>query len=195
MELAKFEKVCNAVLPLLNNEEFNVQDVARILMLSYGDVYTKGSGLVSEKLVHHHKPTNSFYRKGRYTEEHFTTRTNTCRQVCYEYLEEDTDWNKIRSLLDVGRTVHYTTESENMQLRIYQQDLEKYPTWQSQYKATGIKLVEDPGMFGTRKYYYVIENVAYVGVNEAAAAIGCHPMTIKARCKKDKFDYKELAYA
>ena len=85
-----------------------------------------------------------------------------------------------------------------MQLRIYQQDLDNYPTWQSQYKAAGIKLVEDPGMFGNRTFYYIIENVAYAGINEAAAAIGCHPKTIKSRCKnkKDKFNnYQEIAYA
>jgi hypothetical protein len=197
MELIKFEKVCKAVLPLLYDEEMTVQDVGRILMLSYGDVYTKSSGLVSDKLVHHHTPTNTLFRKGKYTEEHFTTRTNTCRQVCIEYLSPNPDWDKIRSLLDMGRTVHYTTDSENMELRIYQQDLDNYPTWQSQYEAAGINLVEDPGMFGNRVYYYIIENVTYAGIDEAAAAIGCHPRTIKARCKnkKYKFDnYQEIAY-
>lgn len=197
MELTKFEKICKAVLPLLNEEEITIQDVGRVLMLSYGDVYTKSSGLVSDQLVHHHKPTDTYYRKGKYTEEHFNTRTNTCRQVCREYLTGSPDWDKIRSILDMGRTVHYTTESENMALRVYQQDLDNYSTWQSQYKAAGIKLVEDPGMFGNRKFYYIIDNVAYAEINEAAAAIGCHPRTIKARCnnKKDKFNnYQEILY-
>lgn len=193
MNVEKFTKVVYANLALLE-EGLSIQEVARILMLSYGDVKTKPSGLVSKALIHHHEPTNTYYRKGKFTEEHFVTRTNTCRQICQAYTAGGLSEELLTYLLEEGCKVHYTTEDENVRLRVYQQDLENYPTWESQYEAAGIELVEDPGMLGNVSYYYEIDGVVYRNVNEAAEGVGVHPNTIKARCFKGKDGYKEYSY-
>ena len=193
MDIEKFSKVVFANLPLLDHG-FSVQEVARILMLSYGDVKTEPSGLVSKALVNYHEPTDTYYRKGKFTEEHFITRTNTCRQICEAHLEGILTSELLYDLLDKGRKVHYTTEDDNIRLRPYQQDLDTYPTWEEQYEAAGIELVEDPGMFGNKSYYYEIDGEVYRDVNEAAAALGVHAKTIKARCFKGKEGYKEYSY-
>ena len=195
MNVERFIPIVKANLVLLD-QDYSVEEVGRILMLSYGDVDTKASGLVSENLVNHHEPTNTYYRKGKYTEEHFITRTNTCRQVCNAYLEGKLADDLLYSLLDLGRTVHYTTEDDNIKLRKYQQDVENYPTWESQYEAAGINLVEDPGMFGNSKYYYEIDGKVYKNVNEAAEGEGVITATIKNRSFNSKFpNYVELEYA
>jgi hypothetical protein len=195
MNVDRFIPIVKANLVLLD-QDYSVEEVGRILMLSYGDVDTKASGLVSENLVNHHEPTNTYYRKGKYTEEHFITRTNTCRQVCNAYLEGKLTDDLLYSLLDLGRTVHYTTEDDNIKLRKYQQDVENYPTWESQYEAAGINLVEDPGMFGNSKYYYEIDGKVYKNVNEAAEGEGVITATIKNRSFNSKFpNYVELEYA
>lgn len=195
MNVERFIPIVKANLKLLD-QGYTVEEVGRILMLSYGDVSTKASGLVSKKLVNYHAPTNQYFRKGKYTEEHFITRTYTCRQVCNAYLEGKLTDDLLCSLLDSGRKVHYTTEDDNVRLRVYQQDLENYPTWEEQYAAAGIELVEDPGMFGNSKYYYEIDGMVYKNVNEAAESIGCHPKTIKGRSNSSKFpNYVELEYA
>ena len=195
MNVDCFIPIVKANLALLD-QGYTVEEVGRILMLSYGDVDTKASGLVSENLVNHHEPTNTYYRKGKYTEEHFITRTNTCRQVCNAYLEGKLTDDLLYSLLDLGRTVHYTTEDDNIKLRKYQQDVENYPTWVEQYEAAGIELVEDPGMFGNSKYYYEIDGKVYKNVNEAADGEGVIAATIKRRSHNSKFpNYVELEYA
>jgi hypothetical protein len=195
MNVDCFIPIVKANLALLD-QGYTVEEVGRILMLSYGDVDTKASGLVSKNLVNHHEPTNTYYRKGKYTEEHFITRTNTCRQVCNAYLEGKLTDDLLYSLLDLGRTVHYTTEDDNIKLRKYQQDVENYPTWESQYEAAGINLVEDPGMFGNSKYYYEIDDKVYKNVNEAAEGEGVIAATIKNRSYNSKFpNYVELEYA
>lgn len=193
MDIDKFSKVVRANLTLLD-QGFSISEVGRILMLSYGDVKTEPSGLVSKSLINYHAPTNTYYRKGRFTEEHFITRTNTCRQICEAYVDNTLTDELLYELLDKGRKVHYTTEEDNIRLRPYQQDLETYPTWQEQYEAAGVELVEDPGMFGNKSYYYEINGNVYRDVNEAAAAIGVHARTIKARCFKGKEGYKEYSY-
>lgn len=195
MNVDLFIPIVKANLVLLD-QDYSVEEVGRILMLSYGDVDTKASGFVSKELVNYHAPTKQYFRKGKYTEEHFITRTNTCRQVCNAYLEGKLTDDFLYSLLDSGRMVHYTTEEDNVKLRVYQQDLENYPTWEEQYAAAGIELVEDPGMFGTGKYYYEIDGKVYKNVNEAAEGEGCHPRTIKGRSYNPKFpNYVELEYA
>lgn len=193
MNTLKFSKIVYCNLPLLK-QGFSVQEVARILMLSYGDVKTKPSGLVSKDLVSHHKPTNTFFRKGKYTEEHFVTRTNTCRQICELYLSNELTEEKMIELLEDGRKVHFTTEDENMRLRVYQQDLNKYPTWEEQYKAAGIELVEDPGMFGNTSFYYIIHDTVYKDAQAAASALGCAASTIVNRCKANKPGYLKVKY-
>ena len=195
MNVERFIPIVKANLVLLD-QGYSIEEVGRILMLSYGDVSTKASGLVSESLVNYHEPTNMYFRKGKYTEEHFITRTNTCRQICNAYLEGKLTDDLLYSLLDLGREVHYTTEDDNIKLRVYQQDVENYPTWKQQYSAAGINLVEDPGMFGNSKYYYKIDGNVYKNVNEAAEAKECITATIKRRCKSEKFpNYVELEYA
>jgi hypothetical protein len=195
MNVERFIPIVKANLTLLD-QGYRIEEVARILMLSYGDVKTKASGLVSKNLVSYHEPTNQYYRKGKFTEEHFITRTNTCRQICSAYLEGKLTDNFLYSLLDNGRKVHYTTEEDNVRLRVYQQDLENYPTWESQYEAAGIELVEDPGMFGNSKYYYEIDGKVYKNVNEAAEGEGVIAATIKRRSNNSKFpNYVELEYA
>lgn len=195
MNVERFIPIVKANLPLLI-EGYRIEEVARILMLSYGDVKTKSSGLVSKDLVNYHEPTNTYYRKGRFTEEHFITRTNTCRQICTLFLDGELDDDVLYSLLDEGRKVHYTTEEENVRLRVFQQDLKNYPTWKEQYNAAGIELVEDPGMFGGAKFYYKIDGDIFKGIKEAAKYIGCHEKTIKARSRSPKFEnYVEVEYA
>lgn len=188
-----FAEAVKLILPLLDRGK-TVQQVARFLMIPYGDVSTKHSGLVSKSLVSYHEPTNTYYRKGKYTGEHFITRTNTCRQICEAYVAGTLTDELLYTLLDEGRSVHYTTEDDNIRLRPYQKDLENYPTWEEQYKAAGIELVEDPGMFGNKRFYYEINGVVYRDINEAAAAIGVIPKTIKTRCFKGKEGYKEYSY-
>lgn len=195
MNVERFIPIVKANLPLLI-EGYRIEEVARILMLAYGDVKTKSSGLVSKALVNYHEPTDTYYRKGRFTEEHYITRTNTCRQICSLFLDGELDDDILYSLLDEGREVHYTTEEENILLRVFQQDLINYPTWKEQYKAAGIELVEDPGMFGGAKFYYNIDGNIYKGIQEAAKSIGCHVRTIKARSRSQKFkNYVEVEYA
>jgi len=151
---------------------------------------------VSKALVNYHAPTNQYYRKGKFTEEHFITRTSTCRAICDHYLDGSLDDDLLYYLLDHGRKVHYTTEEENVRLRVYQQDKENYPTWVEQYEAAGIELVEDPGMFGNSKYYYEIDGKVYKNVNEAAEGEGVIAATIKRRSNNSKFpNYVELEYA
>ena len=128
MNVERFIPIVKANLPLLI-EGYRIEEVARILMLSYGDVKTKSSGLVSKDLVNYHEPTNTYYRKGRFTEEHFITRTNTCRQICTLFLDGELDDDILYSLLDEGRKVHYTTEEENVRLRVFQQDLKNYASY------------------------------------------------------------------
>jgi len=195
MNVERFIPIVKANLTLLDLG-YTVEEVGRILMLSYGDVKTKASGLVSKSLVGYHEPTNQYYRKGKYTEEHFITRTNTCRQICNAYLNGELTDALLYSLLDSGRKVHYTTEDDNVRLRVYQQDLDNYPTWELQYEAAGINLVEDPGMFGNSKYYYEIDGKVYKNVNEAAEGEGVIAATIKRRSNNSKFpNYVELEYA
>ena len=195
MNVERFIPIVKANLILLN-QGYRTEEVARILMLSYGDVKTKSSGYVSKALVNYHEPTNTYYRKGKFTEEHFNTRTSTCRAICDHYLDGSLDDDLLYSLLDEGRKVHYTTEEENVRLRVYQQDKENYPTWVDQYEAAGIELVEDPGMFGGAKFYYKIDGDIFKGIKEAAKYIGCHERTIKARSRSPKFEnYVEVEYA
>ena len=195
MNVERFIPIVKANLVLLN-QGYRTEEVARILMLSYGDVKTKSSGYVSKALVNYHKPTNHYYRKGRFTEEHFNTRTSTCRAICDHYLDGSLDDDLLYSLLDEGREVHYTTEEENIILRVFQQDLVNYPTWKEQYKAAGIELVEDPGMFGNWKYYYEVDGKVYRDVNEAAKGEGVIAATIKKRSYNSKFpSYVEVEYA
>ena len=195
MDVERFIPIVKANLQLLD-EGYRIEEVARILMLAYGDVKTKSSGLVSMNLVNYHRPTDTYYRKGKFTEEHYITRTNTCRKICVYFLSGDLDYDVLYSLLDEGRKVHYTTEEENIRLRVFQQDLKNYPTWNEQYEAAGIELVDDPGMFGGAKFYYKIDGGIYKGIKEAAASIGCHERTIKARSRSHKFkNYVEVEYA
>lgn len=194
MNIERFIPIVNANLGLLD-QGYSVEEVARILMLSYGDVKTKASGLVSKALVSYHEPTKQYFRKGKFTEEHFITRTNTCRQICNAYLDIKLTDDLLYSLLDRGRMVHYTTEEDNIKLRPYQQDLDNYPTWEQQYAAANVELVEDPGMFGNTKYYYKIDGVVYKNVDEAAQAVNVIGKTVKARSKSKKFpEYQELFY-
>ena len=81
MNVDRFIPIVKANLPLLD-QGYRVEDVARILMLSYGDVKTESSGYVSKALVNYHTPTNQYYRQGKFTEEHFNNRTSTCRAIC-----------------------------------------------------------------------------------------------------------------
>jgi len=195
MNVDRFIPIVKANLVLLD-QGYRVEEVARILMLSYGDVKTESSGYVSKALVNYHAPTNQYYRKGKFTEEHFITRTSTCRAICDHYLDRSLDDDLLYYLLDHGRKVHYTTEEENVRLRVYQQDKENYPTWSDQYEAAGIELVEDPGMFGNSKYYYEIDGKVYKNVNEAAEGEGVIAATIKRRSNNSKFpNYVELEYA
>lgn len=195
MNVDRFIPIVKANLALLD-QGYTVEEVGRILMLSYGDVKTESSGYVSKALVNYHAPTNQYYRKGKFTEEHFNTRTSTCRAICEHYLDGSLDDDLLYYLLDHGRKVHYTTEEENVRLRVYQQDKEKYPTWVDQYEAAGIELVEDPGMFGNSKYYYEIDGKVYKNVNEAAEGEGVIAATIKRRSNNSKFpNYVELEYA
>jgi len=194
MNVQRFIPIVKANVALLDMG-YSVEEVGRILMLSYGDVKTKHSGLVSSSLVSYHEPTNQHFRKGKFTEEHFITRTNTCRKLCYAYLDGVLTDELMKEILDYGRQVHYTTEEENMRLRHYQ-DNPDYPTWEEQYAAAGVELVEDPGLFGNAKYYYEIDGNVYRNVNEAAEGEGVHPKTIKGRCNNDKFPtYVEMEYA
>jgi hypothetical protein len=193
MDVKRFMPIAKANLVLLD-QGYSVEEVGRILMLSYGDVKTKHSGLVSSSLVNYHEPTNQYFRKGKFTEEHFITRTNTCRKLCYAYLDGTLTDMLMEEILDYGRQVHYTTEDENMALRRYQ-DNPDYPTWEEQYAAAGVELVEDPGTFGSAKYYYEIGDKVYKNINEAADGEGVHPRTIKSRSRNDKFEtYNELEY-
>lgn len=195
MNVDRFIPIVKANLVLLD-QGYRVEEVARILMLSYGDVKTESSGYVSKALVNYHAPTNQYYRKGKFTEEHFNTRTSTCRAICEHYLDGSLDDDLLYYLLDHGRKVHYTTEEENVRLRVYQQDKENYPTWVDQYEAAGIELVEDPGMFGNMKYYYEIDGKVYKNIYEAAKSEGVIAPTIKRRSNNSKFpNYVELEYA
>ena len=193
MIVDRFIPIVRANLVLLD-QGYSVNEVGRILMLSYGDVETKPSGLVSESLVYFHEPTSRYYRKGKYTEEHFKTRTKTCREICEAYLNGELTDVLLYTLLDVGREVHFVTKEENERVRRYQQD-HAITSWEEEYQACGITLVEDPGMFGNSKYYYIIDGVVYQNVNHAAEGINVHSRTIKNRCKSEKFpNYQELEY-
>ncbi len=193
MNVDRFIPIVRANLTLLD-QGYSVNEVARVLMLSYGDVDTKPSGLVSKSLVHFHEPTSRYYRKGKYTEEHFKTRTKTCREVCENYLNGTLTDGLLHALLDEGREVHFVTKEENERVRRYQQD-HAITSWEEEYDACGIELVEDPGMFGNSKYYYIIDDVAYRSVNHAADELDVHSRTIKNRSNSDKFpNYLELEY-
>jgi hypothetical protein len=193
MDVNRFIPIVQANLPLLD-KEYTVQEVARILMLSYGDVKTKPSGLVSKSLVKVHEPTGRHYRKGKCTGEHFKTRTKTCREICELYLKGKLNLKKLYNILDEGRAVHLVTEEENIRLRNFQQD-HNYETWEEEYAACGIELVPDPGKFGKTKYYYEIEGFVYPTIMDAATDKDVHPRTVKARCNDDRYpDWNELVY-
>lgn len=193
MTVDRFIPIVKANLVLLD-QGYTVEEVGRILMLSYGDVNTKPSGLVSTNLVGYHEPTDRYYRKGKYTEEHFITRTNTCRQICKAYLEGTLTDLFLYETLDKGRKVHYTTEDDNIKLRPHQQN-PNLQTWEEQYAAANVALMDDPGTIGSAKYYYEIEGTVYRNVTEAADRLGIHPRTVKGRCKSEKFPlYNEKEY-
>lgn len=194
MDVERFIPIVKANLTLLDIG-YSIQEVARILMLSYGDVKTKPSGLVSKSLIVVHIPTGRMYREGKCTGEHFKTRTKTCREICELYKKGKLTDKKLYHILDEGRAVHLVTEEENIRLRTFQQD-HTYETWEEEYEACGIKLVSDPGTRGHCKYYYVIDGKTYLDITQAANTYDIHPRTVKSRCNSAKFkDWQELRYS
>lgn len=190
-----FKHIVWALLPLVKEGKIGVEEFGRCTMLAFGDVGTVSSGLVSDNLTWTHEPTGRTYRSSKVTEEHFITRTTTCRDIANTYLDGDLTDEKLIELIEKGREVHLVTEQENLDLRPFQQS-DDYPTWESQYKAAGINLVPDPGTFGSKQYYYIIDDIAYADKHEAAAAHGVGVATVVNRSRSQKWPtWEEYKYS
>lgn len=192
---AKFIASTKALLPLLKDGTYTIEEFGRDRMLIFGDLPTISSGLVSSNLVVNHAPTKTSFRTCNVTHEHYVTRTATCRRIAELYLEGKLTDDLLEEIVEEGRKVHYVTMQENIDLRPYQQSPD-YPTWQDQYKAAGIELIPDPGLFGNKTYYYIIEGVPYADKHEAAKAHGVGASTVvnRSRSKKKFLDWEEHKY-
>jgi hypothetical protein len=185
---AKFIASTKALLPLLKDGTYTIEEFGRDRMLIFGDLPSIASGYVSSRLVVNHAPTKTSFRNCNVTHEHYVTRTTTCRRIAELYLEDKLTDDLLEMIVDEGRKVHYVTMQENIDLRPYQQS-PKYPTWQEQYAAAGITLVPDPGLFGNKTYYYIIDDIPYADKHLAAKAHGVGVSTVvnRARNQNQKF--------
>lgn len=189
-----FKHIVWALLPLVKEGKLGVEEFGRCTMLSFGDVSTVPSGMVSDTLTWTHEPTGRTYRSSKVTEEHFITRTTTCRNIARAYLAGELTEDKLNELIEKGRKVHIVSEQENLDLRPYQQSAD-YPSWESQYKAAGINLVPDPGTFGSKQYYYIVDGIPYADKHEAAAAHGVGTSTVVNRSRSEKWPtWEEYKY-
>lgn len=189
-----FIHIVNALLPLVGEGKLSVEEFGRVTMLAFGDVSSVHSGLVSSKLCWTHEPTGRTYRQGNVTHEHFKTRTATCRDIANEFLAGTLTSDRLLQLIEEGRKVHFVTEQENIDLRPFQQS-DNYPTWEEQYQAAGIELVEDPGLFGNRSYWYRVDGVTYADKHEVAAAYNCGLSTVVNRSRNSKYpNWEEHKY-
>lgn len=189
-----FTLIVKTLLPKVKEKTLTKYQFARCTMLYLGDVTTIPSGLISEKLIKTHKPTNRKYRTSNVTHEHYKTRTETCNQICDEYLSGNLTEERLKYLIYEGRKVHFVTSQENIDLCVFQQD-EKYSTWQEQYKAAGINLVDDVETFGTKIYWYKIEGEIFADRSEVIDKYSCSASTISNRCKSEKFpDWERFKY-
>lgn len=189
-----FVAFCEYLLPAVKDGRMGRKEWARAAMLSFGDLPSIPSGLVSKTLLWTHEPTGRTYRKSRVTHEHFKTRTKTCREIVHLYMDDRLTPEMLEIVIEEGRQVHFVDELENIALRPFQQD-ESILTWQEEYEKAGIELVPDPGTFGNKTYYYKIDEIYYADANEAADATGVHSKTVKARCNNVKWpDWHEIKY-
>lgn len=177
-----FRHIVWALLPLVKDGRLTVEEFGRATMLSFGDVSTIPSGLVSSSLVWYHEPTKAYYRNPKVTHEHYITRTNTCRTIANTFLDGNLTEQKLTDIIEEGRMVHFVSEDENLRLRVYQQS-DDYPTWQEQYAAAGIELVPDPGTMGNKTYYYIIEGEVFKDKHEVVSKHGISYKTVVSRCR------------
>lgn len=189
-----FVAFCNYLLPAVKDGEIGDKEWARAAMLAFGDLPSIPSGLVSKKLLWTHVPTNRTYRRTKVTHEHFKTRTKTCREIVAAFLNDELTPELLNNIIEEGRKVHYVEEYENIVLRPYQQD-ESIIDWQEEYERAGIELVEDPGTFGNKLYYYRVGIIMYADKHEAALAHNISPSTVVNRSRSPKWpDWVEYKY-
>ena len=189
-----FIHIVKATLPLVKEGKITLEEFGRSAMLSFGDIGSVHSGLISDALVRTHSPTNRKWRDCDVTHEHFKTRTTTCREICQEYLDGNLTDERLVELIEEGRKVHYVSKQENIDLCAHQQNKD-LKTWQEQYAACGINLVNEVELFGNKTYWYKVDGKSYADKHEVAKEHSCGASTVVNRSRNKKFPgWEEYKY-
>lgn len=134
------------------------------------------SGLVSKSAEH--------LTVSKITKEHYHSRKRCARKI-FAMLDEGATLDQLTDFIIEACSVHYVTKAENHLLVRYQKDIENYPTWQEQYAAAGIELVPYIKK-SVQKYVYIIDEIEYKNLNEAAEANNCKITDVYYRCITSK---------
>jgi hypothetical protein len=107
--------------------------------------------------------------KNKRTPEHFYGRTASAERLIKELIENPGRSDKaIVAFLKSRSRIHYVTKSENMALRSYNK-INPKALWREAYRECGIELVEFT-VGRAQKYVYIVDDVEYNTVKEAAVA-------------------------
>lgn len=136
------------------------------------------SGLVSEK--------TEGMPLAKMTKEHFFSRKKSARKI-FEQIRSGKSMSRLTRLVMSRARVHRVTKQENLDLIPFQHNPE-YTTWQSEYKAVGIKLVP---YVRKGSYTYIVEGKTYDSVNELANAYGMSTAGVVNRCNSKSAKFTE----
>jgi hypothetical protein len=134
------------------------------------------TGLVSEKGQH--------LKSSQLVKEHFHPRQASAYKM-FEMLDAGATVDELVVFLKKVCQVNYVTKEENEALKPYQKIGSGYDTWEEQYEAVGIKLVQYVRKTA-RKYMYIIDGIVYKGAKDAMRAHTCSLAVLNNRCIKDK---------
>lgn len=170
--------VCKLIMGVLQTDVNDHSKARAIGMLIY-EAPMRKSGYISQSL----QDENGFRKSGYYTLEHYHSRQRSGQFLVNLYNEGNIDYGTLKEHVITFSGVHGVTPEENNRLSIIQNGKLKDATWQEQYKEAGIKLVRDRGPAPIYFYrVYVINNIEYATIEEAAAALGCDWQSIRKRC-------------
>lgn len=166
-------------------------DVARFIGGTIYELPFKFTGMVSSTLI-----DINGHRSKIYTREHFYSRQQSGRIIIEQYINGTLDYRHLLMLLDMFRQVHYVTAQENTRLTPFQNKPEyRHLSWEEQYALAKVVLVKDPGVAPAyMTYQYIIYNIKYDNIAQAAEATGMHYLEIRQRSACSKTINKQFVH-
>lgn len=158
-------------------DEVDLRTAVNCLMNGIFKLPSVKTGLVSREALK--------LRSNKRTPEHFFGRTESAERLIKELKENPNRSDKaIVAFLKSRARVHFVTKSQNMVLRSYSKKNPK-THWRKAYRECSIELIEFE-VRKNKKHVYMVDDVVYNTINEAATVHNISYNTARNRFFKAK---------